>query len=182
LEQNILQNSILKELVHLDPSAISDQDTEIYFDVNASPEILSSILFSDEKTPKTKVNVKNLAKEISLFHQNLSRKLIIKMDIEGAEWKTLSNSEVLEELHLHKALMLLAVHPGFARPMPKFAQQFLVLRTPWLIRQILDSIELYSRIDKFSKINRTNLNPVSNKYKFALLVIAGYHEFIIDFN
>jgi hypothetical protein len=104
------------------------------------------------------------------------------MDIEGAEWKTLRNTEVLKILNKHKARMLLAVHPGFARPIPRIAMYTFFTRVPWLVKQIIDSISFYSKISHFAKVSRTNLNPVSNRFKFALLVIAGYHEFIIDFS
>jgi FkbM family methyltransferase len=182
LQRNIQENSSLQKLVTLDPAAVSDKADEIYFDLNSNPEILSSILFSNNQRQKTRVKVRNLADEISSFHQDSTRILIIKMDIEGAEWKILRNNEVLKILNQHKVRMLLAVHPGFARPIPRIARYTLFTRAPWLIQQIIDSISFYSKISHFAKVHRTNLNPVINRYKFALLVIAGYHEFIIDFS
>lgn len=182
LQRNIHENPSLERLINLDSGAVSDMDDEILFDVNSNPEILSSILFLNNQRQKTRVEVRNLADEISLFHKDPKRSLIIKMDIEGAEWKTLRNTEVLKKLNKHAALMLLAVHPGFARPIPRIARHTLFTRVPWLIQQIYSSITFYTKISHFAKVNRTNLNPVSNRYKFALLVIAGYHEFVIDFN
>jgi FkbM family methyltransferase len=182
LQSNMDENPFLHQFVELDPGAVSDTVDEIYFKLNSNPEILSSILFSNNQKHMTRVEVRNLAEEISLFHQDQTRFLVIKMDIEGAEWKTLRNTEVLKMLNKHDARMLLAVHPGFARPIPRIATHSLFTRAPWLIQQIVESIRFFSKVSRFAKITRTNLNPVSNKYKFALLVIAGYHEFVIDFN
>jgi hypothetical protein len=126
--------------------------------------------------------VRNLKQEIEKFHLNPARKLVIKMDIEGAEWKTLGNPHVLQSLNAHNATLLLAVHPGFAKPMPKWATRILISRIPWLINQFNDSLNLYNNLSKHAEILRTNHNPVLNRFKFAMLIIAGYHEYIIRFN
>lgn len=182
LKKNIESNPKFCDLVELSESAVSDVNSEILFQKNSAPEILSSIIFSGSTQTTHKVNVKSLIDEINSFNTNSSRRLVIKMDIEGAEWKILRNLHVLRTLASHNATLLLAVHPGFSRPMPSIAKKFLIARIPWLIMQAKESVKLHANLSKFATVKRTNLNTIENKFKFALLIVAGYHEFIINFN
>lgn len=181
LKNNIELNTHLSEKIFIHNSAISDSQQELTFSKGANQEILSSILFVGSSNLNTKVVVKDLSNELNVIHRDVNRKLVIKMDIEGAEWKTLSSRRVLKSLSDHNAIMLLAVHPGFTNPIPHFASKRFILRFPWLIRQILDSLNLFVQLKEFATVFRTNLNPVSNRFKFTMLVISGYHEYVIKF-
>jgi FkbM family methyltransferase len=181
LKKNVESNPIVRELVELSDSAVSDENSEISFQENSNPEILSSIIFTGSNHATSKVIVNNLVDEIKRFNSKPSRKLVIKMDIEGAEWKILRNNNVLRAMKEHEATLLLAVHPGFAHPMPTLAKKHLIARIPWLIKQTREAVMLHENLSKFGSIKRTNLNNIENKFKFALLIIAGYHEFIINF-
>ena len=181
LEKNVNLNSELSKRIQLNSAAISDSQQEVEFSKGANPEILSSILFGGSQNSDTSVKVRDLSNELDLIHGDENRKLVIKMDIEGAEWKTLRSRRVLTSLSDHNAVMLLAVHPGFTKPFPAFASKNLILRFPWLISHFTDSLALFVRLNEFGTVYRTNLNPISNKFKFAMLVISGYYEFVIRF-
>ena len=181
LEKNVEMNPELSKRIKLNSAAISDSQQEVKFSKGANPEILSSILFGGAQNSDTSVMVRDLTNELDLIHIDENRKLVIKMDIEGAEWRTLRSRRVLTSLSDHNTVMLLAVHPGFTKPFPAFASKNLIFRVPWLIRHILDSLALFVRLSEFGTVYRTNLNPISNKFKFMLLVISGYYEFVIRF-
>lgn len=182
LKKNVELNLELSQRIVLNCSAISDSKQELTFSAGANPEILSSILFGNSNKSGDSVKVLDLSYELDRIHADTSRKLVIKMDIEGAEWKTLRSRRVLVSLAAHDSILLLAVHPGFAKPIPPFATKRLIFRLPWLIRQMQDSLDLFKRLNEFGVVYRTNLNPISNKFKFTMLVISGYHEFVIRFD
>jgi FkbM family methyltransferase len=182
LKKNVELNLELSRRISLKCSAISDSKHELTFSAGANPEILSSILFGDSAKSEDPVKVLDLSDELDRIHADTARKLVIKMDIEGAEWKTLRSPRVLASLAAHNSILLLAVHPGFAKPIPPFATKRLMFRLPWLIRQMQESLDLFERLNEFGAVYRTNLNPILNKFKFTTLVISGYHEFVIRFD
>lgn len=181
LQSNSDLNSDLTGKITLDAAAVSDSQSEITFSERSNPEILSSILFGNNKKSDVKIPVRDLKKELDVYHTDTTRQLVIKMDIEGAEWKILGSSKILQSLRSHNAILLLAVHPGFAKPMPKLATNNAFVRIPWLVGQLMDSLKLFRSLTNHAKIFRTNYNPITNKFKFAMLIIAGYHEYIIKF-
>ena len=108
---------------------------------------------------------------------------ILKLDIEGAEWKILHDKNSLISLKNHKAKMLVALHPGFHRPYRKhwmFLNRIAI--EIWRLNNFIESIKIFNKLINYCSISRTNLNPVKKPLTFALLVLAGYHEFILDFS
>lgn len=180
--RNLELNKSILGGIKLFQKALSDVNTTIQFGARADSSILSSIVVTgDVKTIET-VEVSSIVQEVNSLHTDQTRDLCIKMDIEGAEWRILTSEVVAKELVEHKTLLLLAVHPGFASPIPRLATSLLITRLPWLVMQYFESLRFHKHLSRFSIIMRTNLNPVNNKHKFALLVAAGYHEFVIDFD
>jgi len=180
LQRNVELNNRVGH-ISISGAAISNFKGELLFDKRANAQVLSDIMFAGEKEKGATILVADLSGELDKFHIDSNRKLVIKMDIEGAEWKTLNDLQALTCLKKHNATLLLAVHPGFTHPVPKFAGHSLLFRAPWLIRQILDSINLFKKLSMSATIQRTNLNFITSKFKFATLIISGYHEFIIEF-
>jgi len=179
--RNLELNNELLSSVSLYNKALSDTNTVIQFNSETDASILSSIIFSNERISSGLVEVSSLVDEIDRFHEDLTRQIVIKMDIEGAEWRILSSRAVISSLNSHRAKLLLAVHPGFTKPIPRLANHFLITRIPWLVAQFVESVQLFTGINSYAEIQRTNGNTVSNKFKFALLIAAGYHEFVMAF-
>lgn len=177
LNRSIIQNVILKN------GAVSNFNGEIIFSNHSDSKVISEIVFTGQLSQETiKIPVFSLASEIESVHENRNIELVIKIDIEGAEWKMLSDSSVIRSLHDHSALLLLAVHPGFYRPHKKKIKLWDRLTfSLWAFRNRIDSRKLFEQISKKGNIYRTNFNPVLEKKNFVRLVDSGYHEFIIDF-
>ena len=181
LRRNVELNENLSNRIELKHAGISSKSEKIDFDISSDPEIFSGILFRNRAFEKSEIEVLGLSEQVSGYGL-LKKKIIIKMDIEGAEFKILNNLEVLMALEKFDALLLLAIHPGFNRQYKKSKFNKKISEKMWRRSNIRESLEVFSAIEQFANIFRTNLNPVKNKESFARLVDAGYHEFIIDFS
>jgi FkbM family methyltransferase len=184
VSRNILLNPKLQPLITLHKKAISVESGSMRFRRDEDSSVLSSIVFTGHD-PSTEIEIEkvSLIEEIENFHQVESRGLVLKMDIEGAEWRLIRSPEILKCLSRHKATLLLAVHPGFCRPfMAKKGSLGTITRGIWHMRNFHESLTVFSLVSKFGEIRRTNLDKVRNKIQFATLILAGYYEFIIDFD
>ena len=184
LSRNISMNNGLSDLVEIKNEAVSSNKGKLDFLKGQDTSVLSEIVFTGhDSSSSIEVNIASLSEEIDSFHTNRSRRLVIKMDIEGAEWKILKSTMTLEAMRKADATLLLAVHPGFYRPFkPKLRGIDRLRYAFWQIKNFNESRETFEVISRFAKIHRTNLNPVLRSHNFAALVLAGYHEFIIEFN
>ena len=180
LKRNIEINTEYSSLIHLNHSAISIQQDEIEFAMGSNPEILSDILFRHQDFKKTKTKVVSLSKELGKLAK-VDSALIVKMDIEGAEFIILNDENTLIELSKYKSKLLLAIHPGFNRVYEKSRIHKKISEKRWRLKNISESKKLFRNISKYATVYRTNLNPVTNDDIFSRLVDAGYHEFILDF-
>lgn len=181
LQRNVEMNEKLNNRIELKHVGVSSESGVIDFDVSSDPEIFSGILFRNRTFEKSQIGVLGLAEEVSRYGL-LKKKLVIKMDIEGAEFKILNNLKVLKALEKFDVLLLLAIHPGFNRQYKKSKFNRKISEKLWRKSNFRESLELFSAVQQFANIFRTNLNPVRNRESFARLVDSGYHEFVIDFS
>jgi FkbM family methyltransferase len=181
--QNIQLNTTIEKLVSLHNKAVSSTKGKLNFINGEDSSVISSIVFTGhDASSSTEIEICQLEEEIEQFHIDKSRELIVKMDIEGAEWKILKSDNSLNCLKINGATLLLAVHPGFYRPyVPKMRGLDRFRLVIWQMRNYRESLEVFQKIERFATIQRTNLNPITRKHQFAALVLAGYHEFILEF-
>ncbi len=184
VERNVELNNKYKQLISLHNKGISSTKGILNFSLGEDTSVLSEIVFTGHNaTDKQRIEILSLKEEMDEFHSDKNRELIIKMDIEGAEWRILKSVEVLKALRQHEARLLLAVHPGFHRPFRKRMRGLDRARHLfWNLRNYRESIELFERIELHGSITRTNLNPITRKKQFGKLISAGYHEFVIKFD
>jgi len=180
-KRNFELNSDLKYRIEIRNEAISDSDGMLVYSKATNTKIISSIMFGAGPGAGNTIQVKSLNSVVNEFHQ-IGRKLIIKIDIEGAEWNILNNLEVLREMKKHKATLLLAVHPGFHRPFRTLPLGLtLISKTIWQIRNILETYFYFKNLLKYASVFRTNLEPVKKPKKCVMLILGGYFEFILEF-
>lgn len=106
-------------------------------------------------------------------------RLVVKMDIEGAEWNLLSDDSTLSLLAQKEALLILAIHPGLQHPLT--SPRNILARMVWNIRNLYTSTRFFFSVSRYAAIMRTNLNKVNACSKFLLLSLGGCHEFVLDF-
>jgi FkbM family methyltransferase len=183
-ERNFILNPHLLGQIKIQNIALSSQGGSTSFGSSSDNTVLSSIVTAGGDFQKIQsIKIESLISELSKHHNDSNRKLVIKMDIEGAEWKILQNRACLEALSNQNALLLLAVHPGFYRPFARGLWMFNAIRYKlWQLRNYRESLNTYSMLSLHAIVMRTNLNPIKRARVFAALVLVGYHEFIVDFD
>jgi len=175
-------NPTIANQIMLRNNAISSHPGTLELGKNVDSKVLASIS-NEEPTnaERATVGVVSLIDEIGLFHRQDNR-LVIKVDIEGAEWKLLSDKETLRGLVRHKALVLLAIHPGFSRPFKvlPLGMTFLTKKY-WQLQNLFIAYFFFRRLLKIASIQRTSLDKIHSPKKCVLLMFGGYFEFIVNF-
>ncbi len=178
-KSHIILNPDVSENIELRNEAISNKASTLVLGEEANPDILSSI--SNEVSSGTSIVVRPLTQAIDGFHQ-LKRQLVLKIDIEGAEWKLLSDVAILEKLSERNARVLLAIHPGFNRPFRTLPLGLTFLsKKVWQIQNAIVALRFFTRLMKFAEVRRTNLDLIASPKKCILLMFGGYFEFILQF-
>ena len=180
-KRNFQLNKHLDGIIEIRNIAISNKNEVMSYSKNSNSKILSTIVFGSEAGSGTTLEVQSLSNAVMNFHK-VERNLIVKIDIEGAEWNILNDLETLRTLQNHNASVLLAIHPGFHRPYKKLLFGLTVFsKTIWQIRNILEAYKFFKNIMDHAKIYRSNLDPVKHSKKCVLLMLGGYFEFILEF-
>jgi FkbM family methyltransferase len=178
---NIELNPLLGKLINLKLAAVSNVAGNLTFEFGRNSAVITDISVGIHEDKETLIPILSLKSEL----ENLAdsrKKILIKMDIEGAEFAILHDQLSLKAMSDCRAKLLLAIHPGFYRPIrnSKILRGF--RSKIFILRNFLEAVRLFSEISEYAKVYRTNLNPVKSSRIFGLLVVAGYHEFIMDFN
>ena len=183
LTKNALLNKSIGSPIQLFNQAVSSKSGFLDLNVSEPSRILSPIVFTNWQS-KSKVEIVGLTEIVKSLQSELLKnlKIVIKMDIEGAEWESLRDSATLRILKTTQSTLILALHPGLQRPPKSISSTIGRLRFYWWnIRNILDSWFLFKRVPPYCLIYRTNLNQVRRPSMFCLLVLAGNHEFVFSF-
>ena len=140
---------------------------------------ISSIVYTENLGEVS--DIVDIKKEI--LENCLTLKPIVKLDIEGAEYKLLRDEELLEILQAKKAIVILAIHPGFFRPMGKHKNLFRLklARVKFILRNYIDNYKLYKSLISFCKIKRSNDVEVLSAHKFCTMSAAGVYEYNLYF-
>lgn len=182
LHFNVNLNPSLVDNVELINKAVSVDSGSISMTSSNLSDVLTPIVFTDWSLQNS-IEVVSIIEELDRCGRfNPKSKIVIKMDVEGAEWLILTNSKVLHELKRRNVILILALHPGLQRPITRGTNLlFRIKSLIWNVRNSIDSYKLYCKLYELSIIKRTNLNLVRRPMHFCLLVLGGNHEYVIDF-
>jgi FkbM family methyltransferase len=176
---NIKANPNLSNKIIAKKSAVSDFSKVLTKTLDRTVITTISGTSLDEFGVVDVVSLKSEIEDIKFLNENL----VIKMDIEGAEFKILRDIETIKVLKHSKAIMLVALHPGFTHPVKesKYSILKILRKAKFWARNILELNAIFNALGDSCKIYRTNHNPVK-KSKAIILMLGGYYEFIIDFS
>lgn len=184
LVRNMSCNPEFTQRLNAHRKALSTYEGRISFTSESDPTVLSSIVIPpnlDEQGSKP-VEVVKFSGVIKDMMTNPDLNLVVKMDIEGAEYQILWNADSVSSLSQASALLLLSLHPGFYRPVRNrvpLIRRFASLL--WRYRNYRDHVRLYKSLTEHGRIMRMNLQLVPNSKSFARLAGAGACEFVVDF-
>jgi FkbM family methyltransferase len=179
---HIDSNPEIRSRILMRNCAISSQPGTLELGRNSDPNVLASISNEEPNDLESaKVPIVSLIHEIDSFHQQ-ENKLVIKVDIEGAEWKLLSDKKTLKGLSRHNAQVLLAIHPGFNRPFKALPLGLTFLtKKYWQLQNLVIAYRFFRTLLKVATIQRTSLDKIPSTKKCLLLMFGGYFEFILNF-
>ena len=184
LQKNLTLNQRFSDSIFSYNSAVSNIKTTIVLKKDLNKGILSPIVFTHQPNNDETINVESISDVIENVHTKFpTKKIFIKIDIEGAEWAILKDKGSIESFVSNRVIILLALHPGFHRPLIK-PMKF-INRVFWLIwrfKNRQDSRQVFRNLETRGTLYRTNLNSMTNEKQFVNLVDHGCHEWIIDFS
>lgn len=180
-KKNVELNPQFRNEISILNYAISSENGTLEFRRSSNAAVLSDIIFTGLDDKKIEIKVVKLSDVVDEFHTP-SKRLVIKVDIEGAEWKIFKDKETLHTLFKHEAIVLLAIHPGFQRPVR--SSRFAAKSFKKLIWQAHNAFEVYTvfkSLFKFASVKRTNFDVIKAPKKIVMLMFGGYFEFILEF-
>lgn len=179
LTYNMAQNPELAKRITAKQSIVALNENPKVLIRELAGDYISSISYSKEGDDFA--SVVNLKNEISSYCQNYQP--ILKVDIEGAEYKILQDESLLQLLSSKESKMILAIHPGFLRPIKPSKLKFsrLIRKIIFKFWNYIDNYKLYNQLRKYSKVCRTNDVKVNSPHKFSLMAATGVYEYNVYF-
>ena len=181
LSKNVRANPEFSQRIKLNKAIISNFSGGVDLSL-ASGKYLSSINYNDfdSEIDNDYIPILDLANEISKYSENF--KVVIKIDIEGSEYLLLSDPKLLTVLKNYDTKLILAIHPGFFRPVQKAIPAFMILqKIIFQFRNGIDNYRLFKRLAQFATVHRSNEIKVNSASKFVVMSFAGVYEYNIHF-
>jgi FkbM family methyltransferase len=181
LKRNIALNPKISERIHpVNAILASDEDKALGNELIFERGILTEI--TREGADYKDFNNLEILNIEDVMRMTTKRKIFMKIDIEGAEWKLFQSRNFIKELIRKNITIIIALHPGLNRPLDRKLGNGLKIRKQpkviWRLLNIRDSVCFFRRVSKFT-IYKTNYTKVNDVRKFVMLILGGYHEFIL---
>lgn len=183
LSRNVQLNSPIRDRISVINAAVAVENKTIELNPKKSKGILTNIVFSNVHEFDSAVQAYSLAEFLDRFSVKQFKTIVMKIDVEGAEYSLLKSRRVLQSMQDLNLILLVAFHPGFTR-----ASTIGKLNsTPilkWIPRTVnfFENLSLYKSLSKYGKISRINGSKIDSRLKFSLLISAGMYEFEINFH
>ena len=179
LTYNITQNPELAKSITAKQSIVALSENSKVLIRELAGNYISSISYSNKGDDFA--SVVNLKNEISSYCQNYQP--ILKVDIEGAEYKILQDESLLQLLSSKQSKMILAIHPGFLRPIKPSKLKFsrLIRKIIFKFWNYIDNYKLFNQLKKYAKVCRSNDVKVNSPHKFSLMAATGVYEYNVYF-
>ena len=178
LKNNITLNGLQVPITNSD--AISDADSVMKFSVGSNSNVLSPIVMHGmQNLENTVIKVRNIVDVVN--HQRLlsTKKLVVKMDIEGGEYQILCNKSVVNEISQYISKMFVSFHPGFTRPAKSNYRFFnFFIQKYKLIFIIRDHCKIFNNLNIVGSILTLDGKVVNKFTDFAGQLFFGSHDWV----
>ena len=179
LNRNIEING-LQASVQTSSDAISDADSIMKFSIGSNQNVLSPIVMHGMQIHEnTVINVRNIVDVINNQHLQSNKNIVVKMDIEGAEYQILCNKSVVHEVSKSISRMFVSFHPGFNRP-TKIKNRYLnYLVTKFKYIFVLrDHYRIFNNLGVVGDILTLDGKVISKFSDFAGQLFFGAHDWV----
>ena len=179
LNKNIEINN-LQALISVFPDAISDSESIMKFSVGSNSSVLSPLVMHGIRNHEnTDIKVRNIVEVINTYSRETTRRIIVKMDIEGAEYKILCNKSAVNEVYQKINKMFVSFHPGFNRP-TKFTNKYFdylasKLKYSYVLR---DHYRIFNNLTAVGNILTLDGKVVNKFSDFAGQLYFGGHDWV----
>ena len=177
LERNVKCNPRLRKRIKLHQAAIGTNYEKVTFTPNSS-KFLTRMTILD----KTNHDLTEVVSFTEIISQIQSEHILMKVDIEGAEFPLFSNRDVLQNLKSKSCKVFLSLHPGFQHNYRDLGLLNKIIGKFLFMRNSFDCIRLYQLMSQYCRIYRTSNQEIKNKRTFSMLVMGGCHDYILDFS
>ena len=179
LQKNIDINE-LSSKISVIPDAVSDMDSVMEFSVGSNSSVLSPVVMHGMQNQKNQdIQVRKIIDAVDSCSKMREEEIVIKMDIEGAEYRILCNTYVVSELAKRISKLFVSFHPGFNRP-THFKNRYLryaLSRIKYTV-VIRDHYRIFKNLNLHGKISTCDGKVVSKASEFAGLLHFGSHDWI----
>lgn len=181
LAQNIKLNDA-SDQVEIWEFALSDHDDSIYFNADSDPKVISSIsVTGGEAYRDHEVKVRAIDRVLSELSLPCRQDVLMKMDIEGAEYRILSSPRSMSAISGHCSKLLFSLHPGFTFKQHRSKLRQLFFSAPRRVMIFRNNLKIFRVMSGFGTLEIYGLRKVSNPLVFATLVRHGLHDWVLTF-
>ena len=180
LEKNVRLNKFT-EVVNLQEVAVSGQRVLAEPSQRVRGQVLHHSVMSDQALKSTPPKLDSLRRIIEVQGQG-GKQLVVKIDIEGAEFAILKDSVEADYLISNRAILFVSFHPGFHYN--RVSTNNLV----WLLnaiysrfRGLVDCATVFTKLQGHKSCQLPNGRRVKRKLDFLALTFFGAHDFVFDF-
>ena len=168
--------------VEVQELALSDHNDLIHFNADSDPEVISRIAVTGGEAYKNhEVKVRSIDQVLSELSLPFREHGLMKMDIEGAEYRILSNPTSMSAISMSCSKLIFSLHPGFTFKQPgnKLLRLFLV--APRFVIVFKQHVEIFRVLKRLGSLEIYGMRKVSNPLLFAVLVSLGMRDWVLSF-
>ena len=181
LAQNIKLNNA-SDQIEIWELALSDHDDTIHFNADSDPKVISSVAVTGGEVYRDhEVKVRAIDRVLPELSLPRREDVLMKMDIEGAEYRILSNPASMSAISMSCSKLFFSLHPGFTfkKSSNRLTQLFLVV--PKFVIVFKQHLEIFRVLSSLGSLEIYGMRKVSNPLKFAVLVYLGMHDWVLSF-
>jgi FkbM family methyltransferase len=179
LEKNIKINN-LDQAILVIPDAVSDRDSVMKFAVGFDSSVLSpGVMHGMQNQNNEDIRVQNIVNVVKTYSSQNNVKMIMKMDIEGAEYKILRNGTAVRALAEKVQKLYVSFHPGFNRPTSVKIKYLAFILSKFKLPLILrDHFRIFANLNSEGSVFTSDGRQVNKFREFAGLLHFGSHDWI----
>lgn len=182
LRKNLELNNLSGRVTVLE-AALSSENGLTSFASNRDTQILSNITLNGHPDEEQwQVPVVSLLSILDQITASSELRPVVKMDIEGAEYRTLTHAPTLHKLKEKEALLFLSLHPAFSHDKERTTKLGKALQSySNYLKGFGDNLTLFKKLRPVAIVSTVIGKKVSSPLRFACLSLLGYDDFLIDF-